>query len=84
MATKKKKELTYDVDGYHTIWRYAEDDKSVVEVDVYKNDILIMEWSYGKVRSTLLDNMNFWINQAVCQAKSLEEQRKKEGNKYDY
>jgi len=54
------KELTEDRDGFHFVWKNSKQ-KGRIDVDVYKDDVCFMEWTYDKVfGNSLMGNMSFW------------------------
>lgn len=63
-----KKEVTLTKDGYKTVWRNGTGGS--VDVDVYKNDKLVLEWTYPKMFGrSVADNAAGWLDQAVLQTK---------------
>lgn len=69
IMSRRKREITIESAGLQTVWRWA-DDKQEVEVDVYRDGTLILEWSYPKMPGlTSLGALAwFWTDQAVTQA----------------
>lgn len=43
--SSKRKEITIQRRGYMTIWRHGPNREPTVEVDVYKGEELVLEWS---------------------------------------
>jgi hypothetical protein len=66
-----KKIITLNKDGYRTVWQNS-NTKGMIDVDIFKEDeeTPCLEWSYGKVvGNSILGNANFWLDQAIAQAR---------------
>lgn len=65
-----KKEAKLEKDGFTTVWRFS---VGGVDVDVYKDEKLVLEWGYIKVSGVgrgLTAQAAFWLDQVILQAKS--------------
>lgn len=64
---QKTVELTRD--EFRTVW-YTGDHPDEIDVDVYHEEKLVLEWRYGKVcGNSLFGNAALWLDQALLQAR---------------
>lgn len=63
-----KKQVVVEKGGFTLTFRITAD-RQGIEVDVMHGGKLVLEWEYPKLPGSLADNVEFWTDQAILEAR---------------